>query len=97
MAETVKHTPGPWFALEKSGPNVARVVSEEGNNIAFLSAMNGRSKDDCHLISAAPDLLATARDFVLMPCETLGVEDLEGGCCRTCRARDAIAKAEGRS
>jgi hypothetical protein len=32
-----------------------------------------------------------------MNCETIGVEDLEVGCCRTCRARDALAKAEGRS
>lgn len=32
-----------------------------------------------------------------MKCETIGVEDLEVGCCRTCRARYAIARAEGRS
>lgn len=92
MAETVKHTPGHWFALEKSGPNVARVVSEEGNNIAFLSAMNGCSKDDCHLIAAAPDLLEAAWQ-ALGSLKALGAE--KGHASDALRA--AIARAEGRS
>lgn len=67
-----------------------------GLGLSYEEAM-AIQKAKALLADAAPDLLETARDFASMPCETLGVEDLEGGCCRTCRARRAIAKAEGRS
>lgn len=41
------------------------------------------------------DALREAREFVeivaKMPCETAGIEDMEGGCCAPCRARRALS------
>lgn len=98
-----KHTPGPWLV---SG-NAYGTVFVHGGEIMTSSVgtkhqrliAGGNSHDtltleNAHLIAAAPDLLEVARDLASMKCETIGVEDLEAGCCRTCRARAAIAKAE---
>lgn len=34
------------------------------------------------------------KDFQPMRCATVGIEDMEPGCCRSCRARDSLAKLE---
>jgi hypothetical protein len=45
--------------------------------------------------TALPFLLESVKELAEEPCSTKGLEDLEGGCCRSCRARDALAKATG--
>ncbi len=98
MADTVKHTPGPWL---NAGRGAGAHIHADKGEIAWLRSYMGIPDEEidanAHLVAAAPDLLEALRDFASMKCETAGVEDLEGGCCRTCRARAAIAKAEGRS
>lgn len=83
--------------------NLMGFVNSEGKRVCWFGDATNYyptegdepSEDDANLIAAAPDLLEALLGFVSMKCETAGVEDLEGGCCRTCRARAAIAKAIG--
>ena len=103
-----KHTPGPWddgiyHATMSGGRLIAYIRAPKV--IVPLAAVpievDGYGRDEgeanCRIMTAAPELLEALRDFASMKCETVGLEDMEGGCCRTCRARAAIAKAEGRS
>ncbi|TLX12106.1 hypothetical protein [Rhizobium sp. MHM7A] len=100
-----KHTPGPWHVDPKSPEESffedVNVLRHDGLAIA-VCVHNGdilppEPEANARLIAAAPDLLEALKEFASMPCETDGAEDLEGGCCRTCRARAAIAKAESSS
>jgi len=110
MADTVKHTKGPWLVRPHWNDEARFEVfpdrEVEFGSPAEIADVCAHSADDfdkevaeakanANLIAAAPDLLEALGDFASMKCETAGVEDLEGGCCRTCRARAAIAKATG--
>lgn len=87
------HTPGPWILGETSHDILAR----RGNPVA--SPCDGYDEDqwliDGQLIAAAPDLLASAKEFVAL-CG--GVTDAvsAGVKAKVERALAAIAKAEGR-
>jgi hypothetical protein len=101
------HTPGPWTNISDPAPN-GRFGGMEP--MALVSTHAGRTCIDCTgsgvdyahdranaiLIAAAPDLLAELRNVL----EWLddGNRVLSGDCAAdVARARDAIAKAEGRS
>lgn len=45
-----------------------------------------------NLKAASRDLLEVAKEVANLPCSTTGLEDMESGCCLSCRARAAIAK-----
>lgn len=91
---TKKHTRGPWTVVEGYG---CFVVETDDRSVRFecngLNAEGDRA--NACLISAAPDLLAVAFDYL----EVLG--EIDGPCecgepeCRTTRLRAAIAKATG--
>lgn len=53
-------------------------------------------KANATLIAAAPALLDVAKEAAAEPCSTIGLEDLEPGCCKSCRARATVAAATGR-
>ena len=86
------HTPAPWEKLHGGiirgqGIDICEVYSAHDRD--FEAEANG------HLIEAAPDLLEVAKETAQEPCSTKGLEDMEGGCCKSCRARAAVAKATG--
>ncbi len=60
-------------------------------NICSFNWSTPAGKDNAHLISAAPDLLQVARDYVLL-CQ---LHDMEGAVLES--ALSAIAKAEGKT
>lgn len=98
----ITHTPGPWTVEEydDEAPTPILVIhrGQTVNRICFMATPGSHGDPamitaDAHLIAAAPDLLEAAKDLARQPCSTVGVEDLEGGCCSSCRARAAVAKA----
>jgi hypothetical protein len=85
-----KHTPAPWLisdgrewttAITSSSGAVCRVISDTPAN-------------DAHLIAAAPDLLASLREFVEL---YAGTRDMLGASvtAKLARAEAALAKADG--
>ena len=104
---TDQHTPGPWHYSHREGADGmyrTMVFSEQHGGIATCDwtpkhCGNGVTatyrEANARLISAAPDLLAVAFDYL----EVLG--EIDGPCecgepeCRTTRLRAAIAKATG--
>ena len=92
-----QHTPGPWEAEIRIAQ--ATVVDSHGNAVADIarhefsvteqSYSDQRIASNARLISAAPELLQIAKDYVLL-CQ---LHDLEGAVLDSARA--AIAKAEG--
>lgn len=91
----VKHTPGPWVAIERTGgastvpvpiayvTGPKRVVDGDGRSVGY-------APEDARLIAAAPDLVKA--------CKLLVGEDGEGMIFsdRIAFAVAAIARAEGR-
>lgn len=100
------HTPGPWEA------DFDDVVDSEGYRIAAVSEHDGQYEANARLIAAAPDMLAALRDVTEThngKCDSCGCQVAPEGYCgcevndgdlvthqRRCRARMAIAKAEGK-
>jgi hypothetical protein len=41
-----------------------------------------------------PELLEVAREAAQQPCSSTGLEDMEPGCCKSCRARAALASVK---
>jgi hypothetical protein len=68
-----KHTPGPWAVSQnfelvfgrKQGPGLEPVGFVYGPSTPEDSEVGRRARADCHLIAAAPDLLA---------CQTMGAQ-----------------------
>ena len=84
---TTQHTTGPWIFTGNAGQVFAfnsRKIADCGN-----AGMSKENASNARLISAAPELLLIAKDYVLF-CER---HDLEGATLDAARA--AIAKAEG--
>ena len=81
-----KPTLGPWEAKDQWG-YIKIHSSEEG--VCVIQRMDHKGKANAHLISAAPDLLQVAKDYVLL-CQLHGTE---GAVLDS--ALSAIAKAEG--
>ena len=79
------HTPGPWVQFADGGKTVAIMPAmREGTIAAFEPPYP--TDADCHLIAAAPDLLAALKQVV-------GVADRKTD--EFDAARAAIAKASG--
>lgn len=59
-----------------------------------VSFLEGESEKDLKCLRSQAQRIAlleeTLEDWKDMPCETKGLEDLEGGCCRACRVRFAL-------
>lgn len=101
MADTVKHTPGPW-EIRKAG-NGDRGISAPGTGI-FIEAFaeirhSGEGAyDECdanaRLIAAAPDVLSALK---LLLADVKDYEPWQRPCHAVDVAEAAIAKAEDRS
>lgn len=87
------HTPGPWATSRDAVPagHVQITVYAEGTGERVATAFG--SEANAHLIAAAPDLLSAAKAILFQVDQG---KVLERDACIT-QARDAIAKAEGRS
>lgn len=87
-----KHTPGPWTWGAHNhglyGSNAEPVLQWEPYEGMWLSGLEGKADINARLIAAAPDLLETLKD--LCSFETELTQD------KWDRARDMIAKAEGK-
>ena len=84
-----KHTPGPWWYQEKSDAYTHIIRAGESRYLgSFSQSDNPEVEANARLAAAAPDLLAALKridhDWDGEP------EDMQ-------EAREAIAKAEGRS
>lgn len=100
MAETVKHTKGPWIAASYSSVVGAPVVAASGRPVASVTYFHLGEGFDNHerestangrLIAAAPDLLEALKGFIAafpLPLHKGEREAIEA-------AKTAIAKAEG--
>lgn len=119
--ETVSHTPGPWTQVPNfGGVRILGSNGQHGVTIVPLSLsaepigdfdprkFNGQQLANAHLIAAAPDLLALAKQYA-EECATCGGcgecdlpvdgcdDELESVDCIDCAdIRAVIAKAEGR-
>lgn len=100
MEAQVRHTPGPWKPF---GPGIkASMVSstlKSGRRVSFRVACCKDGDDDtvaanARLIAAAPDMLAALKDLLFNADHGNGLEAQHKA---WDRARDAIAKAEGRA
>lgn len=78
----------PWRAEASEG--VWCLKNSRGDSLARFNLDSGHA---CRLAASAPDLLAALQEYADAPCETVGLEDIEVGCCRPCRTRAAIARA----
>ena len=79
-----KHTPGPWVIRYDGHGGIS--VLTENYQIGYVSS-EPRQEADAHLIAAAPELLAAAKEFLrIADRRTVEADNL----------RAAIAKAEGR-
>lgn len=90
------HTPGPWEADSNGkiwGDIENPVHDGDSPLLAEMWGNGAEQRANARLIAAATDLLSTARETAEQPCSTLSYEDGEPGCCWTCRARAAVAKA----
>lgn len=98
-ASHVAHTPGPWrwFAgarADTTKPHMKYLVG--ANEQGFGHTVGLQEPEDtanAHLIAAAPELLAACKALVTLHADPLGgVLEMSA----RQRAREAIAKAEGR-
>ena len=84
------HTPGEWDYL--LGQRYARIFDIDGETVADLDVDRPFCEvtANCHLITAAPDMLATLRDIVDMLTDT---NDMRADALHVARA--AIMRATG--
>lgn len=94
------HTPGPWHPTNHPKLATGEVRSAGGIWVARVHQRDGEGSMDpecvanTHLIAAAPDMLADAKDLL----DLLDDADLdEEGMALFRRVRANIAKAEGKS
>ena len=87
---TVTHAPAPW-AFSDQREWTTRILCADGSSVCKIS---GGSRADAALISAAPDLLASLREFVTL---YDGLDNSIGATVKAklARARLAISKADG--
>lgn len=105
-----KHSPGPWYIEarfspvycqytgEKKPDSVTRWINDHyDSHVALMSTFASDNESaNAVLIAAAPDLLQELRFMVIQCCGS--VEDPSNPNCMQClMARNAIAKAEGRT
>ncbi len=104
-----KHTRGPWSLADRGDYNdfeaESRVVFGTGKRLAVVHHHGDKEAEaNANLIAAAPDLLDATK--VLLSdhldqhgervCDCQPEPQNVGHLCSACRARAAIAKAEGR-
>ena len=99
VAETARHTPGPWRAMPDGAIQKDAAMPTGAAVIAYTRHADEKTmRANARLIAAAPDLLAALR-LLLDGLQTYAPEFLHGlpkaDYIRAARA--AIAKAEGRS
>ena len=82
------YTSGPWEAKDQWG--YIKIHSKD-EGVCAVHGLGVNSQANARLISAAPDLLQVARDYVLL-CQLHG---MEGAVLDS--ALSAIAKAEGKA
>jgi hypothetical protein len=103
--QPIKHFPGPYRA---EGPDMFGdwniiPAGDCGAVAAVVSNMRPPEvvEGNAHLLAAAPDLLAALRTYATELCEHSPHSEvcgkLDDDQCFGCRARRAIAKAEGRA
>jgi len=103
-----KHTPGPWeYAAGDVIDREGRVIAElyDGNGEPRLGkAARLEADTNGRLIAAAPEMLEALRPLAAEPCHAQMSERVGKHCtmppdigsCRSCAARAALVKAEGR-
>ena len=89
-----KHTPGPWTVDRTSKGWEVLPPPEVDGGVAFVFD-HGNTEDNANacLIAAAPELLEALKLFADGSCDSGCADSSEK--CNGCRARAAIAKAEG--
>lgn len=101
MSENVKHTPGPWIAVEEEDRTIIGCGWDFlGRHIAYMSD-GGVPRDEewanTHLIAAAPDLLEALKGLLSDIEEYQRINKLGGENNHwQVISRAAIAKAEAR-
>lgn len=107
METKTKHTPGPWvFHRGEDNTNdnpdhtygSVRGRAKNGCNyhIARIWSDTKNYEADARLIAAAPELVEALRELDPANGARTDCNERKCGACSTCRARAAIAKAEGR-
>lgn len=106
--ETVKHSPGPWRVADRGG-EIARIFAGSreqtiGNEVAVIYASGpAEHQANARLIASAPELLEACALFTAAAHEARDILNGKGFACPASialaaeKARNAIAKAEGRS
>jgi hypothetical protein len=96
VAETTKHTPGPWMS-KWNGVYGAQVLAG-GVGLALVGGGNGVQMANAHLIAAAPELLAMVQVFAQMMRDGANFSEDRDLRVLTLAAVEAVlAKAEGAS
>lgn len=98
MAQETQHTPGPWRFCEPDQISRWPVV-QRGMSGGFQVKGDSpeRTLADAKLIAAAPELLVSLKEMLVLA-EGMSVElDLPGDPGEFRRARAAVAKAEGQA
>lgn len=109
MADTVKHTPGPWKAV-KAAHGPIDILDSRGRDVVTVYGGGVETESqgaNARLIAAVPELLQALQELLeaySKPDERLCCDGRECGCMGSTvhqmaehYARAAIAKAEGRS
>jgi hypothetical protein len=87
---THKHTPGPFHITKNTIPGqfvTDTKIRDVGNSVIAVLHIN--AEGNAPLLSAAPELLQVARDFILLA----ALHDWDGAAIDFARA--TVAKAEG--
>lgn len=96
-ASHVAHTPGSWVVHHDSDDWLYRVVLDDsGPGQCVIAELETQQEEyaNAHLIAAAPELLAVAREARRIHVCCCGPHDASP--CLRCTAAAAIAKAEGK-
>jgi len=61
---TPKHTSAPWRIDEHLYASDGAIWGPDGMTVCHVTDRGGETRDNAHLIEAAPDLLAALRDVI---------------------------------
>lgn len=89
----MRPTEGPWTFNGGDSAPILHLYGPDGKGLFHRDRPLKEQEANAKLMAASRDLLEVAKDVAKLPCSTFGHEDMESGCCPSCRARSAITKA----